>query len=139
FLKSHFSAFFMFPLANVNAAFKTIKGLSFSYTPEKLDEGGVSGYSHNMTNRGSFGTLSLERGFTNDSRLYEWCDLTNMTMRTQPCDILISLLDEQSMPVKNWLVFHAIPTKWSTEDLDSDATGFMMENISLSYRNFMLL
>ena len=131
--------FFLFPKFNFNASFQTVSGLNFGYTPESKAEGGISGFSHSLTNRGSYGTLELKRGLTSDLGLYDWCEGTSNTLVTQPCNVLVSLLDEQSNPVRNWLVFHAIPIKWSADGLDVSSSDVLMENVSLSYQNFILI
>ncbi|NRA12941.1 MAG: phage tail protein [Crocinitomicaceae bacterium] len=127
------------PHINVNAGFKSVSGLSFSYAPDPHAEGGVSGFTHQLTNRGTHAPLVLSRGFSADRGLYHWCEGTVNTMHTQPCNILISLLDNNNLPVKNWLIFHAIPTKWSVDGFDAGTSGVVMESISLTYRNFIMI
>lgn len=139
YLKHHFGVFFLFPKFNFNASFTTVSGLNFGYTPTTRAEGGISGYSHSLTDRGSYGTLELKRGLSADLGLYEWCEGTSNTLKTQPCNILVSLLNEQSMPVRNWLIFHAIPKKWSADNLDVSSKEVLMEQVSLSYQNFILI
>ncbi len=135
----HFGVFFLFPKFNFDGNFKSVSGLDFSSAPETVAEGGISGFSHSLTNRGSYSSLKLERGFTDRRELYEWCEGTHNTLQTQPCNILISLLDKNEFPVKNWLVFHAIPTAWSTGGLGVDNKTPMIESVSFSYQNFILI
>lgn len=131
--------FFLLPHINVNAGFKSVSGLSFSYEPEVHAEGGVSGFSHQLTNRAKHPSLVLTRGFSADRGLYEWCKNTADTMQAQPCDILISLLDNNNMPVKNWMIFHAIPKNWSVDGFDASTSGVVVESVTLSYRNFIMI
>ncbi|MGB3465144.1 MAG: phage tail protein [Cyclobacteriaceae bacterium] len=138
-LKHHFGVYFLFPQFNFNANFTSVSGLNFGYNPVVMAEGGISGYSHSLTDRGSYGTLELKRGLSSDLGLYEWCEGTVNTLKTQPCNVLVSLLDEKSMPVRNWLIFHAIPVKWSADGLDVSSSEVLMEDISLSYQNFILI
>jgi phage tail-like protein len=137
--KHHFGVFFLLPQVNVNAGFKSVSGLSFSYAPEVHAEGGVSGFSHQLTNRGTHPSLVLTRGFSADRGLYEWCKSTVDTMNAQPCNILISLLDNNNMPVKNWMIFHAIPTNWSVDGFDASTSAVVVESVTLSYRNFIMI
>ena len=123
----------------MNAGFKSVSGLSFSYAPEVHAEGGVSGFSHQLTNRGTHPSLVLTRGFSADRGLYEWCKSTVDTMNAQPCNILISLLDNNNMPVKNWMIFHAIPTNWSVDGFDASTSAVVVESVTLSYRNFIMI
>ncbi len=135
----HFGVFFLFPKFNFNGNFSSVAGLDFSYSPASLNEGGISGYSHSLTSRGSFSNLTLKRGFTDDARLYEWCEETHATMNTQPCNILVSMLDKHNLPVKNWLIFNAIPTSWDGGGLDVTSKTVMMESVTFSYQNFILI
>ncbi|OFZ06807.1 MAG: hypothetical protein A3D92_13175 [Bacteroidetes bacterium RIFCSPHIGHO2_02_FULL_44_7] len=137
--KYHFGVFFLFPQINFNASFKSVQGLSFSYDTEKHAEGGVAGFSHQLTDRGSYASLVLSRGLTADRGLYEWCKGTVDTMNAQPCNILVSLLDNNNLPVKNWLIFHAIPTNWSVDGFDASTSDVVMESMTLSYQNFIMI
>lgn len=135
----HFGVFFMFPGITFNANFKSVGGLDFTIGSASKTEGGVNAFSHRLTDRGSYGSLQLSRGFTNDLGLYAWCEGTHVTLETQPCNILISMLDKNSMPVKNWLVMHAIPSSWSAGNLDVSNSQVMMESVSFSYKSFMMI
>lgn len=138
----HFGVFFLFPQFNFNATFQSVSGLDFSSGSAEsgMKEGGNNGVRLPLTSSGSYSGLKLERGFTADLGLYDWCEQTHTTMKTSPCNILVSLLDKQEYPVKNWLIFNAIPTSWSTSGLSvSNSTSIMVESISLSYQNFILI
>lgn len=135
----HFGVFFLFPQFNFNAAFKSVSGLGFTSGSQEEVEGGNNGFKHSLTAQGNFSKLSLERGFTNDRGLYEWCEGTHTTLKTQPCNILISLLNKHEMPVKNYLIFNAIPKGWTAGGLDVNSKTVMMEKVSFTYQNFILI
>ncbi|WP_062056390.1 phage tail protein [Aquimarina longa] len=134
-----FGVYFLSPLFRFDAGFQSVNGLGFSYESETHAEGGISGYSHNLTNRGSYNNLTLSRGFTKDQGLYLWCEATHNTMQTMPANILVSLLDNQGLPIKNWLIFHAIPKSWSPGDLEASTSKIMVESVSFSYQSFILI
>lgn len=134
-----FGVFFLLPQLNFNGSFKSVSGLNFNSGTATEVEGGVAGFSHQLTDRGSYGKLTLSRGFTDNHELYNWCQFTNSTMQTISGNILISLLDRQQMPVKSWLVFHAIPKSWTAGDLDASTNSIMMESVTFTYQNFMLI
>jgi len=139
YFKYHFGVYFLFPRFSFNAEFKSVSGLDLGYQPTPQAEGGIAGFSHQLTARGSHSSLVLSRGMTADKSLYEWAEGTVATMKTQPANILVSLLDKQNYPVKNWLVFNAIPTKWSTDGFDATSANVMMESMTLTYQNFILI
>lgn len=94
-----------------------------------------------LTDSAAFtGSLQLKRGLTQDRALYEWCEQTMTTMKTQPCNILVSALDKRGLPVKNWLIFNAFPTGWNAHGMDvSSKTEVMVEDVTLAYQSFILI
>lgn len=139
FIGHHFGVHFLFPKFNLNAEFTEVSGLNFTSGAATQKEGGNPGFSHRLTDHGTFSDLTLKRGFTDDMGLYEWCEGTHATMKTQPCNILVSLLDKHEIPVKNWLIFHAIPKSWDGGSLSVTNSSVMMESVSFSYQNFILI
>ncbi len=135
----HFGVFFILPQVNFNGAFKSVSGLDFKYTPDSITDGGIAGYKHQLTERGTYTNLTLDRGFTDNRFLYEWCALTHETLVTLPGNILISLLDKEERPVKNWLIFNAIPISWTAGNPNVDNKTVMMEKVTFSYQNFILI
>lgn len=135
----HFSVFFLFPQFNFSANFQKVDGLGFTSGKTTLEEGGIGGFKHNLTDTGTFSSLTLTRGFTNDRKLYEWCEGTHNTLKTQPCNILVSLLDKQDIPEKNWLIFNAFPTGWTGGNPNVSNSSVMLETINLAYQNFILI
>jgi phage tail-like protein len=135
----HFSVSFLFPVLKFNAGFQSVDGLSFSSEGAELIEGGNPGFKHKLTDQGTYGKLELKRGFTPDKGLFHWCQETHDTMTTTPCNILVSLLDKEGMPVKNWLVFNAIPRGWTAGGFDVSSSNIMVEAVSFSYQHFILI
>jgi phage tail-like protein len=138
----HFGVFFLFPQFSFKSTFQSVSGLNFSSVGNDggLREGGNNGVKLPLTGTGAYAGLTLNRGFTADLGLFNWCEQTHTTMKTEPCNILVSLLDKQENPVKNWLIFNAIPTSWTAGDLSVDnGTSVMVESIKLSYQNFIFI
>lgn len=121
----------------VEGFFQSVNGLKGGYTPSTYQEGGVSAFTHQLTDRSAYGPLTLKKGLTNDSFLYSWCQATFQTMRTVPADVLISLLNEQREPIDNWMLVHAIPSSWDASGIDANQSQIMIESIQLSYQYFM--
>jgi len=139
FTNYRFAVFFLLPEVNINAGFESVSGLGFSAEVTSKVSGGEVGSKYHLTGQGAFSSLTLKRGFTQDRGLYEWCRSTHDTMQAKPCNILISLLDKGQLPLKNWLLFHAIPKAWNTGGLTATANGYVTETIEISYQNFILL
>ncbi|HAP62323.1 MAG TPA: hypothetical protein DCR93_23445 [Cytophagales bacterium] len=121
----------------IEGYFQSVNGLKGGYSPGSYQEGGVSAFTHQLTERSAYGPLTLKKGLTQDNFLYSWCQTTFQTMRTVPANVLISLLDEKREPVENWMLVHAIPTNWDATGMDSGQSQIMIESIQLSYQYFM--
>ncbi len=53
-----------------------------------------------------------------------------------PGNVLVSLLDEESLPIANWLFLKAYPVKWSVSDLDATASAVVIDTMELAYTRF---
>ncbi len=137
--KYNFGVYFLFPKFNFNGSFQSVSGLGFNAGTEERLEGGLAGFKHQLTDVGTYSKLTLKRGFTEKSDLYEWAESTHNTLKATPCNILVSLLNKQGFPEKNWLVFHAIPKSWSAGELEATSSDIMIETITFSYQNFILI
>ena len=135
----HFGVFFIFPQFNFNGNFQSVKGLDFASGVAAMKEGGNNGFSHQLTDHGTFSSLTLERGFTDNRALYEWCEQRHNTLSASPCNVLVSILDRNGFPVKNWLLFHVIPKSWSGGSLNVTNNSVMVESVSFTYQNFILI
>ena len=40
---------------------------------------------------------------------------------------------------KTGVYFHAIPTNWSVDGFDASTSGVVMESVTLSYQNFIMI
>ncbi|WP_062054088.1 phage tail protein [Aquimarina longa] len=131
-----FKVSFLFGNIEVEGYFQSIDGLKGGYSTNPYAEGGVAAFSHQLTNRSSFGPLTLKRGLTKDRALFTWCEATFQTMTTVPANILISLLDENKQPIDNWLIVHAIPFNWDVSSFDATQSKIAFETIKLNYQYF---
>ena len=131
-----FRVSFLFTGLEIESYFQSVTGIKGGYSPGSYAEGGVAAYSHHLTERSSFGPLSLKKGLTEDRLLFSWCEATFQTMKTVPANVLISLLDEHQEPVENWLFIHAIPSSWDASGLDAGQSSIVLESIQLHYQYF---
>jgi phage tail-like protein len=139
YLSHHFKVTFLGVggITGKSAQFKSVSGLDVSYVPASLAEGGEPRFKHQLTDRPTWGPLTLERGLIDDFELWAWCTATFTTMHTIPTNLIVSLLGDDHQPVMSWFVVHAIPMKWSTDGFDATSTKVMIESFQLSYQYFI--
>lgn len=61
------------------------------------------------------------------------CFMFPFTGRIKPCNLLISLLDEEHNPVAVWSCFRAIPIKCDISTLKADTSGIAIETLILKH------
>lgn len=120
------------------AQFKSVSGLDVTAGVDNGHaEGGEPRFSHDLTDRASYGPLVLERGVTHDLSLWQWCTETFNTMHTKPVNMVISLLGDDHQPVMNWFVIGAIPKSWKTSGMNAMKTEVLIETFTLNYQYFI--
>lgn len=141
YLSHHFRVSFLgIGVTEASAHFQSVKGLDVRAGAEAgVAEGGEPRFSHNLTDRASYGPLVLTRGVTRDLELWAWCTATFNTMHTVPVNLVVSLLGDDHLPVMNWFVIGAIPSSWSTSGLDAGKTEVLIESFTLKYQYFIRL
>ena len=83
--------------------------------------------------------LVLERGFVVGSPLNIEFNVAMSTMEFAPSNVLVILLNEDSIPIAGWLFQRAYPVKWSISDLDANNNGVVIDTMELAYARFQSL
>jgi phage tail-like protein len=81
----------------------------------------------------------LKRGMTLVSGITAWCIDAVQNFNYQPTNLVISLLDEQHLPVSSWYVVNAIPIKYDISGFNAEQNQIVIESITLSYEYFKML
>jgi len=114
-----------------SGGFTRIKGLSREVKHESYREGGLTWYEHKLITQVSFPVVVLERGLALDD-LWNWAQAAadgEVRRRT----IRIRLQDEASEKRWAWQIENALPVKWSSSDLDAQASPVVMESLELAH------
>lgn len=115
----------------VSGAFLRVKGLSRDVRHESYREGGVNEYEHKLLTQVTYPVVVFERGLALDD-LWKWAlaaadgDVTRRTVR-------VRLQDEGDNRAWAWQIEHALPVKWSSSDLDANASQVVMETLELAH------
>lgn len=116
--------------------FRSVSGLSVSMETESIKEGGENRFSHTLPVRSQYSDLVLKRGVLVDSGVIAWCRAALEGFTFRPITVLVHLLNEKHEPLITWNVVHVWPKKWSTADLNAEASEVLVETLELSYNFF---
>jgi phage tail-like protein len=128
-----------------NVEIKGIKVASFAEatipdsTTDSIDyrEGSdKQSYPRKLSGLTKYGALTLKRGLTDSTELYEWRkkveDSGAINARK---DISLVLVDEEGNPKSRWNIFEAWPTKYSVSGFDAKGNAVMIETFELALEN----
>ncbi|HNW99399.1 MAG TPA: phage tail protein [Bacteroidales bacterium] len=132
----HFKVTFIEMLgAEIDSRFHEVTGLSAELTVEELAEGGENRYTHKLPVKAKFPNLVLKRALSPlPSILTKWVEDAIYNMEFSPCTVIVSLLNETHIPVKNWIFYSAYPVKIQVTDLKAQDNSVVVETLELAYK-----
>jgi phage tail-like protein len=116
--------------------FQSVAGLNVEYDMESFKEGGENRFEHKLPVRTKYPDLALKRGMLTDSKVIEWCLDAFRNRVFRPCQVNVSLLNEEHDPLRTWKVMRAWPKKWAVSDLNASENALVVETLELSYSHF---
>ncbi len=116
--------------------FRKVSGISVDVETEELKEGGENLFRHHLPKGIKYNNLTLERGMLTRSLLNTEFNATMSLFKFSPSNVLVSLLDEESFPMANWLFLKAYPVKWAVSDLDASSGEVVIDTMELAYTRF---
>lgn len=131
----HFSVEFQWMLARASASFAEVDGLGQELVLEgnAARSGEAPGYPKGV----KVGDIVLKRALEPFSDLItiwvQCCFNFTEIGWIEPCNVAISLLDEEGIIVARWHCLRAIPIKWSAAGLDASKSEIATETLTLRY------
>ncbi len=134
----HFSVVFeLVPQFSIDTKFQSVNGLKVTMETEPYTEGGQNRFKHNLPLRSGYQDLVLKRGLTSDlSALSMWCNQALEEYIFYPANVVVSLLNENGVPVKAWYVSLAIPLSYEFSDFNAEENKIVIETVTLKYNFF---
>lgn len=133
----HFSVIFeLFPQFPNDIRFQEVSGLSAEVETESVNEGGENRFAHHLPSRTKYSDLVLKRGKFLGSGVLHWCRKAIEFQEYHPSNLIISLLDENHLPVYNWYVVNAIPVKLDISSFNAEQNSIVIETMTLKYQYF---
>jgi len=140
FVGFHFLVVFeIFPQVPNDFRFQEVSGLSVDVNLETYNEGGENRFVHRLPGRTRYSDLVLKRGMTLVSGVTAWCVDAIENFNYQPTNMLISLLNEDHIPVSSWYVANAIPIKYDITGLNAEQNQIVIESMTLRYEYYKTL
>jgi phage tail-like protein len=122
------------------AHFTECSGFESKIEVEEYKEGGLNGYVHKLPGRQSFGNITLKRGMTNSTQLWDWLDrLSNATAKKdEKKNISVVLYDGKGAEQLRWNLTAAYPVKWSSPTMQTEQSAVLIETLEIAYQEFTL-
>ncbi|MGR9014955.1 MAG: phage tail protein [Gammaproteobacteria bacterium] len=137
-----FSVFFFMGGAIPNPLdlhFSKVSGLGSRINTQALNEGGQNLYTHHLPTQVQYDNLVLERGMVMPSMLSAEFNVTMSLFEFNPSNVLVTLLDENGLPISGWLFTAAYPVKWTISDLAADQNTVVIETMELAYQRMQAI
>ncbi len=129
-------AFEIFPQSPQDGRFHEVSGLNVEMQMESLREGGELRFEHQLPVRTKYSDLVLKRGLFVGSAVYKWGKNAFEDFEFQPVNLMVSLLNEQHLPIMSWHVVHALPKKWDISAFNAEQNTIAIESLTLTYRYY---
>jgi phage tail-like protein len=116
----------------VVGGFSEVSGLQAETEFEEIKEGGVNDYIHKLPKITKYPNLTLKRGITNSTDLWQWHqDVINGRIVRKSGSII--LMDSEGNEKWRWNFIDAYPTKWTGPDLKADGSNVAIEALELAH------
>src|SRR5262245_49777911 len=92
---------------DIDTRFQSVSGLAVSIETDSIVEGGETRFKHLLPKGTTYSDLVLKRGFVSSSKVIDWCRQATQTLKIEPIDINVSLLNEAHQSVMTWQIKHA--------------------------------
>lgn len=126
----------------IDLRFQRVSGISTEMQLDTINEGGENLYSHRMPKKMNYNNLVLERGYVAGpipSPLNIEFNATFSLFKFNPSDVLVTLFNDEGIPIGGWLFLKAYPVKWSVSDLDAQSNSVAIDTMELAYTRFQIL
>ena len=136
----HFLVTFeLFPQLPYDLQFQEVSGLNVTMESEPFKEGGENRFIHQLPVRTSYSDLVLKRGKCAGSGVLHWAKNAIENFEFKPANVMISLLNDDHLPLYNWYVINAIPKKLEISGFNAERSEVVIETLTLSYQYFNYL
>lgn len=116
--------------------FQELSGLEASVESAPLDSLGQGDSSRRFPGKTTYKNLVLKRGMPTFSTLRQEVQQSLASSKHIARNVLVSILDENALPLSSWLFTEAYPVHWSLSALNASSGQVIVETMELTFSNF---
>jgi phage tail-like protein len=116
--------------------FQEVSGLGARIEMKPGNILGEEDSSRQLPGKTVYENLTLRRGMPKFSTLRAEIQASLTDSRRIARNVLVSILDENALPLNSWLFTDAFPVHWSLSSLDAGSGKVIIETMELSYTSF---
>lgn len=116
--------------------FQEVSGLDAQLEMSPVASLGQGDSSRQLPARTKYQNLVLKRGMPVLSTLRQEIQSSLSGSRGVARNVLLSILDENALPLNSWLFTEAYPVRWSISGLNAASGQVLIETMELTYSNF---
>lgn len=117
--------------------FQRVSGLSTRVETEPMNKGGRNIITKRVPKRLAYDNLVLERGYVVGSPLSIQLNDVMNEFKFFRSDVLITLFNEDAVPISAWMFKEAFPVRWSTADLNAQEDRILIDTLELSFTRML--
>lgn len=122
---------------DIVAHFTECTGLQAETEVDEYAEGGENRFRHKLPKASRFGNLTLRRGLTDSSALWDWYDARSegkFTGKARRRPVAVILWDGPNRrQVWRWDLADAYPVRWTGPDLKAETSAAAIEAIEIAH------
>jgi phage tail-like protein len=122
----------------VDMRFQKVSGIGVDIKTKVCNNGANSDIQY-LVEKVTYQQLVLERGLVIGSPLNMELTVFLNDFKIRPGNVLVALLNDDSIPVAAWFFEKTYPVKWSISSLDATANTIMVETMELVYSCFRMM
>jgi phage tail-like protein len=125
---------FVVQWGGIRIGFSEVSGLTQEVQPIEYRDGSFLEYSSiKMPGLKKYSNVTLKRGvITGDNEFFNWLNTVKLN-KVERRDIVVSLLNEEHVPVMNWKIQNAFPVKVEGPSLKATGNEVAIESIELAH------
>ena len=117
--------------------FQRVSGLSTRVETEPMNNGGKNIITKRLPKRLTYDNLVLERGFVVGSPLNLQLNDVMNEFKFFRSDVLVTLFNEDAVPISAWMFKEAFPVRWATADLNAQEDRILIDTLELSFTRML--
>ncbi|MBV8399620.1 MAG: phage tail protein [Acetobacteraceae bacterium] len=123
----------------IDIRFQRVSGLGATVQVKHHSEGGQNLFTHRLPDSVTYENLVLERSMPLTSPLDVEFNAAMSLFKFSPCNVLVTLFDDQHTPLAGWMFLKAFPVRWSTSDLQAEQAGLVIDTVELAYTRMQMM